>query len=190
MPGGQETEHPLQVLLKDALHEVRGPGGGPPPPPLYGCWFIMPSGPASASANSRSRRLNRCRGIATAMSRIRSTSSRDTSGSSCANPTRRCSSAPAIPIRSDRAARLPRHQCWGSLGNLPRASGYRRVRLRSARVARPRGRAGTVCDLPGSLPARREHHGVFRALDEFNHHARDGGLPSRHAMASSADDAC
>jgi hypothetical protein len=32
--------------------------------------------------------------------------------------------------------------------------------------------------------------GVFRALDEFNHHARDGGLPSRHAMASSADDAC
>jgi hypothetical protein len=84
----------------------------------------------------------------------------------------------------------PRHQCWGSLGNLPRASGYRRVRLRSARVARQRGRAGTVCDLSGSLPARREHHGVFRALDEFNHHARDGGLPSRHAMASSADDAC
>ena len=27
---------------------------------------IMPSGPATASANSRSRRLNRCRGIATA----------------------------------------------------------------------------------------------------------------------------
>jgi AcrR family transcriptional regulator len=32
--------------------------------------------------------------------------------------------------------------------------------------------------------------GYFCALDEFNHHARDGGLPSRHAMASSADDAC
>jgi hypothetical protein len=150
---------------------------------------IMPSGPATASANSRSRRLNRCRGIATAMSRIRSTSSRApqalparTQGGGAARPRRYLFSPTAPPA--------PRHQCWGSLGNLPRASGYRRVRLRSARVARQRGRAGTVCDSPGRLPARRDHHGVFRALDEFNHRARDGGLPSRHAMASSADDAC
>jgi hypothetical protein len=112
-----------------------------------------------------------------------------TSGSSCAHPRRRCSSAPAIPIQSDRAARTS-SPMLGIARQPSSCFRYRRVRLRSARVARQRGRAGTVCDSPGRLPARRDHHGVFRALDEFNHHARDGGLPSRHAMASSADDAC
>jgi len=47
----------------------------------------------------------RCRGIATAISKIRSTSSRERSGCSCANRRRRCVSAPAIPILFDPAVR-------------------------------------------------------------------------------------